>query len=200
VKKFSWSFWQVVGFMSLAFCLVFSAMAVSASEDGVTTLKEWEKAFNEWNGERCRWIPPKMAPNKLPFPTDYRDWRILSVSHREDKSSFRVILGNDVAIRAARQKEFSPWPEGSLLVKVLWSQRRLSTWPDTWVPAEILGVDIMYKDSVQFADTLGWGFALWQSPKLTLPEDFNSSVQGCVKCHAPLKNSDYVFTVPAIFP
>lgn len=200
MKKSRWSIWHVLYSVGLIVFVACSAMAVSVPDDGISTFEEWEKAFKDWNSTRSGWKPPKMAPNKLPFPTDYRDWQVLSVSHREDRASVRVVLGNDVAMRAARQKEFIPWPDGTMLVKVLWRQRRLPTWQDSWVPSEILGVGIMYKDSVQFADTLGWGFALWQTSELKLPEDFNTDVQGCVKCHAPLKDSDYVFTVPAIFP
>lgn len=191
---------KILMMVCLAVLLACPAMAVSVQSDGVATFDEWEKAFNAWSSGRNKWKPPRMAPNKLPFPVDYRDWRVLSLSHRDDRSSVRVILGNDVAIRAARQKMFNPWPEGAMLVKVLWRQRRLPTWQDSWVPAEILGVAMMYKDSDQFEDTLGWGFSLWKSEKLILPEDFNTEVQGCVKCHAPLKDSDYVFTMPAIFP
>lgn len=191
---------KVLMMVCLAVLLACPALAVSVQSDGVATFDDWEKAFNAWNSGRSKWKPPRMAPNKLPFPVNYRDWRVLSLSHRDDRSSVRVILGNDVAIRAARQKMFNPWPEGTMLVKVLWRQRRLPTWQDSWVPAEILGVAMMYKDSDQFEDTLGWGFSLWKSEKLNLPEDFNTEVQGCVKCHAPLKDSDYVFTMPAIFP
>jgi cytochrome P460 len=191
---------QILMMMCLAVSLACPALALSVPSDEVATFEEWEKAFNAWDGNRHKWKPPRMAPNKLPFPVDYRDWKVLSVSHREDRASVRVILGNNVAIRAARQKMFNPWPEGTLLVKVLWRQRRLPTWKESWVPSEIIGVATMYKDTEQFEDTLGWGFAFWATEKLELPEDFKADVQGCVKCHAPLKDSDYVFTVPAIFP
>ncbi|SIO29286.1 cytochrome P460 family protein [Halodesulfovibrio marinisediminis] len=191
---------RVVWLMFFAVLFACPAMAVSIPSGGISSFEEWEKAFNKWDSGRAEWKQPRMAPNKLPFPVDYRDWRVLSVSHHEDQESIRVILGNDVAIRAAREKRFTPWPEGAMLIKVLWRQRRLPTWKESWVPAEILGVGIMYKDREQFADTLGWGFSLWQSEHFELPEDFNTDVQGCVQCHSPLKDSDYVFTVPAIFP
>lgn len=191
---------RVVWIILVVALLACPAMAVSIPSDGFSTSEEWEKAFKKWDSGRSEWKQPKMAPNKLPFPVDYRDLRVLSISHREDESSVRVVLGNDVAIRAARQKMYNPWPEGSMLVKVLWRQRKLPGWDEASVPAEVLGIGIMYKDSKQFKETLGWGFSLWKSADFTLPEDFNTEVEGCVRCHSPLKDSDYVFTVPAIFP
>jgi invasion protein IalB len=44
-------------------------------------------------------VPP--SPNGIAFPADYRDWRVISISHRTDHHSMRAILGNDIAIEAA---------------------------------------------------------------------------------------------------
>lgn len=183
-----------------AVLLACPALAVYDEVEGTSTQEEWEKAFKEWDSARQVWHEPKEAPNKMPFPDSYRDWNVLSVSYREDRESLRVIMGNDVAMLAARNKYFPPWPEGTILVKVLWRQRRLPTWPEALVPAELIAIAMMYKQKEQYADTLGWGFSVWNRLKRTLPEDFDATVEECVQCHAPLKKSDYVFTMPAILP
>ena len=59
------------------------------------------------------------APNGIPFPADYRDWRVISISHRTDNHTMRAILGNDRAIDAARNEKTNPWPDGSILGKVV---------------------------------------------------------------------------------
>ena len=60
------------------------------------------------------------APNGIALPEGYQDWKVISSSHREDNKTLRVILGNDVAIRAARSGETNPWPDGSILGKLVW--------------------------------------------------------------------------------
>ncbi len=47
------------------------------------------------------------APNGLELPGDYRNWRVLSPSHREDNKSLRVILGNNIAVRSAGRQDRS---------------------------------------------------------------------------------------------
>jgi hypothetical protein len=38
------------------------------------------------------------VPNGVQVPQGYQDWRVIASSHRTDKNSLRVILGNDIAI------------------------------------------------------------------------------------------------------
>lgn len=160
----------------------------------------WEKAFKGWNGTRKGWTPPMNALNGLPFPVEYRDLTVITCSHRVDSNSLRVVLGNDIAVKAAREKNYNPWPEGTFFVKVIWNQRQLPTWPASWVPGDLWLIGTMRKDSKKFKDTLGWGFAMWEGNDLKPYGENADYVQECVDCHLPLKDQDYVFTVPAIMP
>lgn len=58
------------------------------------------------------------APNGLEIPEGFENWAVISVSHRLDRESMRVILGNDIAVKAARSGQTSPWPDGAILAKV----------------------------------------------------------------------------------
>lgn len=52
------------------------------------------------------------------LPSGYRDWRLISVGHEEGKlNDLRAILGNDVAIEAAREGKL-PYPDGSIVARV----------------------------------------------------------------------------------
>ena len=51
-------------------------------------------------------IPP--APNGIDLPQDYKDWRVIASSHRTDNNTLRVILGNDIAVEAARSGATKP--------------------------------------------------------------------------------------------
>lgn len=48
------------------------------------------------------------APNGITLPAGYKDWRVISQSHRTDNNTVRIILGNDIAIKAARNQHTLP--------------------------------------------------------------------------------------------
>ena len=60
-----------------------------------------------------------LAPNGIALPEGYKDWRVLSVHHRTDNGTLRAVLGNDIAIKAAREGKTNPWPEGAILGKTV---------------------------------------------------------------------------------
>jgi hypothetical protein len=49
------------------------------------------------------------------IPSGYRDWRLISVAHEEGNlHSFAAVLGNDVAIKAYRERAL-PFPNGTII-------------------------------------------------------------------------------------
>ena len=48
------------------------------------------------------------APNGTAYPVGWENWRVVTISHRTDNNSLRAILGNDVAVRAARAGQVNP--------------------------------------------------------------------------------------------
>jgi hypothetical protein len=50
------------------------------------------------------------AANGIELPPGYRDWRVISVSHRTDSNTLRAIVCNDIALAAARSGRTNPWP------------------------------------------------------------------------------------------
>jgi hypothetical protein len=144
-------------------------------------------------------IPP--APNGIAFPADYPNWRVISISHRTDNKSMRVILGNDVAIEAARAGNTNPWPDGAVLGKLVWKETTVSHWPAAIAPDKFVHAEFMFRDSKKWADNgTGWGWARWVG-KAQKPygKDADFS-QECISCHTPVKGNDWVFTTPALFP
>jgi len=141
-----------------------------------------------------------LAPNGIAFPADYPDWRVISISHRVDNKTMRVILGNDVAIAAARSGKTNPWPDGSVLGKVVWKQAPEAHWPTAIAPKEFVHAEFMFKDTKKWSNTGGWGYARWKGTQLMPYGKDASFAQECVACHTPVKNRDWVFTDPAIIP
>src|SRR5882724_11510083 len=65
-------------------------------------------AYGEANGE-----PTPVYVKEI--PQGYRDWRLISVAHEEGNlHSFAAVLGNDVAIKAYREKKL-PFPDGAII-------------------------------------------------------------------------------------
>ena len=65
------------------------------------------------------------APNGITLPEGFKDWRVIASSHRTDNNTLRVILGNDVAIEAAREGMTNPWPDGALSLQSLSGKTQL---------------------------------------------------------------------------
>ncbi|UCH81040.1 MAG: cytochrome P460 family protein [Nitrospiraceae bacterium] len=140
------------------------------------------------------------APNGIHLPDGYKDWPVISVSHREDNQTLRAILGNDTAIKAARSGKTNPWPEGSILGKLVWKDTTHEKWQKAVVPGEFIHAEFMVKDSKKYEATGGWGFARWKGLDQNPYGKDESFVQECFGCHTPVKDSDYVFTRPALIP
>jgi len=140
------------------------------------------------------------TPNGIELPKGYQNWKMISSSHRVDNNSLRVILGNDIAVKASRNGKTNPWPEGSILAKMVWKEGELPTWNKAIVPEKFIHAEFMIKDSDKYVKTGGWGFARWlglnQKP---YGKDANF-VQECFGCHTPVKNNDWVYTIPSQLP
>ena len=109
----------------------------------------------------------------------------------------RVILGNDEAVTAARSGNTNPWPDGAIIGKVVWKDTTLADWPAATAPGEFVHAEFMFRDSEQYAETGGWGWARWIGVEQV---PFDDGMEACVACHAPVRERDWVFTDPAPMP
>lgn len=140
------------------------------------------------------------VPNGIALPEGYKDWRIIGSSHRIDNNTLRVILGNDTAIQAARAGNTNPWPDGSILAKLVWKDTTHEHWPTATVPGDFVHAEFMIKDATKHKDTGGWGFARWLGKQQEPYGKDSQFAQECFSCHTPMKDKDYVFTAPATLP
>jgi hypothetical protein len=143
-------------------------------------------AFNSVNADT--------ASSAKPQHGEYRDWRVLGVSLRHDKNSIRAIVGNDIAIQAARADKVNPWPDGTIIAKIKWAERKHPNWEQATVPGEFTAAEAMVKDSQKYPETGGWGFGIWEGKTLKMLDKEKSAP--CFACHLPMKASDYVYTLP----
>lgn len=140
------------------------------------------------------------APNGLALPAGYRDWRVIAVSHRTDNKTLRAIVGNDAAVRAAREGKTNPWPDGVVLGKLVWKDQTHEKWAEATVPGAFVHAEFMVKDAARYPDTGGWGFGRWLGMEQTPYGKDADFAKECFGCHTPMKDNDFVFTRPAVLP
>jgi cytochrome P460 len=92
---------------------------------------------------------------------------------------------------------------GARMAKIHWKPKPNQFFPEATVPGELLNVDFMVKDSKRFADSGGWGWAVFDYNAATdtfspgtlegTPPQGNDAKCGFA-CHTAAKARDYVFT------
>jgi hypothetical protein len=139
-----------------------------------------------------------IAPSHgVPYPDGWQNWATIAVSHRTDNNTIRVILGNDVAVKAARAGNTAPWPDGAILGKVVWKDTQLENWKTATVPGSFVHAEFMFRNDKKYSDTHGWGWARWVGLE---QQPFEKGMQVCIACHTPVKDRNWVFTDPALLP
>ena len=162
-----------------------TGVAISAAQDKYTLKVPGGLAFSEFKG--------------------YETWETISVSH--NGPVLAVILGNPAMMKAYASGipgNGKPFPDGSKMAKVHWVAKKTETWPSQpEVPGVQHDVDFMVKDSKRFADSGGWGWAVFDYDAATdtfkpgdltgKPPQGNDAKCGFA-CHTIVKDRDYVFT------
>jgi hypothetical protein len=130
------------------------------------------------------------APTGVAIPKGYRNWQVVAPSQRDDKDEIRVILGNNIAMKALREKQL-PFPDGAILAKLAWKRAKSAEFDNTFVPGEPQRIEFMEKNAKKYAATGGWGFGRFVAGK---PADEKQHAT-CWPCHeANVKGNDWVFT------
>jgi hypothetical protein len=132
--------------------------------------------------------------NGFPFDPDFENWKLISTTDRGDNNTFRFILGNDIAIKAAQSGNITPWPDGTRFAKIAWQQQPGS---DGLVhPGKFVQVELMLKDAHRYKNTEGWGWGRWRGLDLKPYGQDARFVNECTGCHQPVRGDDYVYTLP----
>ena len=135
----------------------------------------------------------------------YEAWQLVSIS--QDGSAIAAILANPVMIKAYEAGfpgNGKPFPDGSKMAKVEWRPQKSPDAPyDINVPGTVYDLDFMVKDAQRFADSGGWGYAVFKydsgsgtytpATLAHMPPQANDAKCGSA-CHTIAKAKDYVFT------
>ena len=135
----------------------------------------------------------------------YEKWETINVS--QSGPMIAVIVGNPAMIdayAAGHPANGKPFPDGARMAKIHWTATKKTSTPgQPIVGGAQQDVDFMVKDSKRFADSGGWGYAVfdYNAPSDTFtpgtttgtPPQGNDAKCGFA-CHTAAKTRDYVFT------
>jgi hypothetical protein len=146
------------------------------------------------------------VPNGLSFSEfrGYEAWQVVSIS--QNGNLIAAILADPGMIKAylaGVPGNGKPFPDGARLAKIHWNPKKMETFPAATVPGTQHDVDFMVKDSKRFADSGGWGYAVFEYDAASdtfkpgtsndKPPQGNNATCGFA-CHTSVKTRDYVFT------
>ena len=147
------------------------------------------------------------VPDGLAFSEfrGYEDWPVIAIS--ENEGLMAVIVGNPVMIDAYEEGvpgNGKPFPDGAKMAKIHWNPKKQEAYPgQPTVPGAQHDVDFMVKDSKRFADSGGWGWAVFDydatsdtfAPGTLADEPPQAKDAKCgFACHTVVEKRDYVFT------
>jgi len=136
----------------------------------------------------------------------YEGWEVVATSNSDQLKLVAVILANPVMIdayKAGVPGNGKPFPDGAKMAKIHWTPKMNQHFPDAKIPGALHDVDFMVKDSKRFADSGGWGWAVFKydaasdafMPGTTADKPPQANDAKCgFTCHTVVKASDYVFT------
>ena len=134
----------------------------------------------------------------------FEGWEVVAVS--QNAKLIDVIVANPVMIKAYKSGvpgNGKAFPDGSKMAKIHWTPKKNQHFPDTSIPGALHDIDFMVKSSKRFADSGGWGWAVFKfdpateefSPGTTADQPPQGNDAKCgLSCHTTVKDRDYVFT------
>jgi hypothetical protein len=132
--------------------------------------------------------------NGVPFEAGFESWKPISFTDRGDNNTFRAILGNEIAVKAAESGNISPWPNGARFAKIAWQQAAGED--GLFYPGKFVQVEFMVKDAQLYRKTDGWGWGRWRGLELKPYGTDSRFVTECTGCHEPVRGDDFVYTLP----
>jgi len=133
--------------------------------------------------------------NGIRYFEDYKNWKVISSTNRFDNGTMRLIYGNDITVKAIEENKINPWPNGAVIVKVVWNNQPEDK-DGNVKPGNFNNVQLMIRDDKKFKDTEGWGFARFNGLDLVPYGKTVSFATSCINCHQLASKSGFVFDMP----
>lgn len=147
-------------------------------------------------------VPPEMYEMNGIRLKDYqgfeKKWKEVTVRFRTDTGEQRFTYANPKAYEAL-MKGVRDYPDGAVFAKIGIMTQEDPEFPSSKVPTDAQRIQFMVRDKKKYADTGGWGYALFNPMGFRMdssmpPED---QARACSACHQIVKESrGEVFSQP----
>lgn len=131
------------------------------------------------------------------FPSQ---WHLVTARYREDNKEMRLTYANELAWQHLQKETHEPFPDGAMLGKVAFLTKKDLVFTSSAVPSESRRYQLMLKDQKKYAQSQGWGYALFDATGKVFREDPMITTKSCVACHQIAQKTGFVFSSPMFLP
>jgi len=137
----------------------------------------------------------QFAQKEIPYPEGFRNWRYVKTNltgfaNKQQRrfDGFHIIYANEKAVIGYRTNHY---PDGSMIV---FDKHEVDTTSSSIQPGKRKYIDVMYRDSLAYLDTGGWGFQEFPAASKTERLLNKTIQQQCFSCHASQKAKVFIFS------
>lgn len=133
---------------------------------------------------------PSLDIDFEPFK-NFSKWNLVTVRYRENNSELRFVYANDTAFNALKKGE--KYPDGAVFAKAAMGTEEDKAFPDARQPGKSIRYQLMIRDQKKYADTGGWGYALFDGHGVKSVH-LESQPKACAACHSIVPERQFVFS------
>lgn len=129
------------------------------------------------------------------FANFQKNWHLVTVRYRKDTGEMRITYANEPAWKALLAGE-TDYPDGAIFGKVGLMTMQDPAFESSAVPEGARRYQFMIRDRKKYAETNGWGYALFNDRGMRFPssQTDHEEVLACDACHQGVKERGYVFS------
>lgn len=126
-----------------------------------------------------------------------KNWQLVTTRFRRDSGEMRITYANDIAWQYM-QKGVTDYPDGAVFAKIGLMTQDDPDFTSSAVPSGTKRYQFMVRDKKKFAETTGWGYAIFTPDGRTIfsKEDEHIESLACSACHEMVPHRGYVFSQP----
>lgn len=128
---------------------------------------------------------------------DFRDfenkWKLITVRYRSDSGEQRFTYANSKALRALRSGS-RDYPDGAVFAKAAFKTEEDPAFSNSKTPSGTVRYQFMVRNKRKYAETGGWGYALFNPEGFLIDTNVPSASQACYACHRLVPDRGEVFS------
>ncbi len=137
----------------------------------------------------------QFVQKEIPYPEGFRNWTYIKTnltgfSNKPQRrfDGFHIIYANEKALIGYKTNYYQ---DGSMIV---FDKHEVDTANGSIQPGKRKYIDVMYRDSLVYLDTGGWGFQEFPAES-KIERLLNTTIQQqCFSCHSSQKDKAFVFS------